>query len=203
MRPYALLAAPLLALAIGCTGYTPPNVPGPGGGSPSPTTSTPDNGGATRSKVLDRYGDEGPQEAVAPNDGSDGTAGSGCRPGSRDRLPDGVWMTYVTAFSADTVAVDLLCFETVESSGEAIEDWGFTNDSTRSRTVPLADDALFFLQTVPPPHFPGEATELRVFEDPLAAGAFTAKAGDATPMAWVLVEGGQVVEVYSPPLSAA
>jgi hypothetical protein len=231
MRPYALLAAPLLALAIGCSGGTAPDARGNGDGAATPTTTSvpdarppttgsdpdaqppsteaPGPGGSVAepsggSTVVDRYGELGPLEAVAPSDGSDGNAGSGCRPDSTDRLPDGIWMTYVTTFSADTIAVDLLCYETNQSSvdGDVFEDWETKNESTQSRTVPLADGARIFLQT--DPNFrPGETTETRPFDDPVAAGTFAAQSGDPTPMAWVLVEGGLVTEVYSPPLGSA
>ena len=43
----------------------------------------------------------------------------------------------------------------------------------------------------------------RSLDGPAEAAAFAEQSGDATPMACVLVEGGLVTEVYSPPLESA
>jgi hypothetical protein len=166
--------------------------------------------GVAGSAVHERWGRLGPELAVVPNDDTDGTAGSGCRPGDDRALPDGVWMVEVTGFGADELDVALQCFRTVDSDlaanpvgGGLFEDWEYEAADGAVRRVPLAPGAPFFLQTVPSPSIVGEPTETWRVDDPATAAHFARISGDATPLAWVLVEGGRVVEVYAPPLQSA
>jgi hypothetical protein len=156
------------------------------------------------STIETRYGALGPNVAVAPNEATTGTAGSGCEPGDDLRLPDGVWMVNVTAFTTTALTVDVVCYSTNDSSDDVSMDFEITNDSTQTRTVALAGDASFYLQTIPPVRSVVDPeTEIRAFGDPAGAAAFADESGDPTPLAWVLVEDGRIIEVYSPPLSSA
>jgi hypothetical protein len=178
--------------------------------SPSPAPPNPSAPATPRvlgpSAIVARWGEKGPTMPVAPNDGTAGTAGSGCSPGP-GRLPDGVWMAEVNRFATSEIDIDLVCFKTsrsAEASGNPIEhDDEMTNDNAVVRTLPLAPEATFHLQTAPPFRVAGTPTETRAFTDPAAAARFAVESGDATPLAWVLVEGGRVVEVFSPPLDSA
>lgn len=174
----------------------------------SPVTSDPGPGGPDDdpvSAVMTRYGELGPDTAVPPNDRTSGTAGSGCTPGDGDRLPDGVWMGEVSDLGADEIAIDLVCFTTVSSSNgeELFEDFVITNESSKIRRMPVAPDVRFFLQTAPPVSSVTQPTETRPFTDAAEAARFALRSGDASPLAWVLIEGGRVTEIYSPPLQSA
>lgn len=175
-----------------------------GGGSDD---DPPDSTGVPPSTIVSLHGDLGPQGAVAPNDGTNGTAGSGCRPPGTDTLPDGVWMVIVTDFAADALTVDLICFRTVRSLGEAgidrtIVDFEIRNSADIRRTLPLAADARFYLQTAPPVRSVEETTRLRAFGTVEGARGF-AQATDPTPLGWLLVADGEAAEFYAPPLASA
>jgi hypothetical protein len=194
--PAALVAA-VLTLGIGSTTW-------------SPTTALTGHpasaeGAVPRSTIEARYGTLGPEVAVRPNDRTMGTAGSGCLPRNNRRLPDGIWMVDVTAFRAVTLTVDLVCYSTDESGHDVHHDFHIANDNPLLRTMPLHDEAKFFLLTTPPiiSVVEPEPTETRVFDDPAEAATFAFESGDATPLAWLLVRHGKIVEVYSPALTSA
>lgn len=172
-----------------------PDPPGPAGsgGRPAP------EGG----QIAARYGLGGPQAPVAPNTAD--TAGSGCLPGSGP-LPDGIWAGHVTAFAAGELTFDLVCFRTPESApGAAIEDWSIGNDSPQLRTVPVAADARYLLQTDSPRDVTGEPSQLWAFAAGDLAGiaGFLAEHGIDRPLGWLEVTAGQVVEFHAPPLTSA
>lgn len=96
--------------------------------------------------------------------------------------------------------------ESAQAAGRdaAFEDFRIANDSATRRTLPLTPDAAWFLQTEPPvATIDEEPSETRAFGDSASARAFAEQSGDPTPLGWLLVEGGQVVEFYSPPLTSA
>lgn len=174
--------------------------PADGRGEPAFTTSV----------IADLHGELGPDVAIAPNDGTDGTAGSGCSPGTPDDLPDGVWFVEVTGFDENALIVDLQCFTTVtsaEAAGieEPIIDFAISNEVDRTRRIFLGENYSIILQTIAP--IIGvdqmEGLERRWFPDVDLAMAFAARAGDATPYAWILVESGSITELYQPPLISA
>lgn len=171
------------------------------------TRAGPDEGPETLG-IVQRHGELGPVVSVTGSPQPDGTAGSGCSPDDTATLPDGTWMVEVVEFGQRRVDVDLVCYSTVESLQEAgrdaaIEDFEIRNDDARIRTLDLAADARFVLQTVPPVMVVGAEPSPRTFDDPREAGRFATTSGDDAVLGWLLVEDGVVAEFYSPPLVSA
>jgi hypothetical protein len=164
---------------------------------------------AAGSEIVAAHGELGPRAALPPNPGG-GTAGSGCRPGPSATLPDGVWMVRLVRVGGDGAGVaglDLVCFSTGESlaaAGAAPSGAGdaVANDNPRLREVPLAGDVSYYLQSPGPPTPAGQATRRVAFsaEQRGELGVWLARNGPV--LAWALVRGGTVAEVYAPPLVA-
>lgn len=73
----------------------------------------------------------------APLPDSGGLLGSGCSPGS-DTLPDGIWAGWIAARLAGQVDFDLACLHPTP------EEPRISNQSTRLRTVPIAENAVVY-----------------------------------------------------------
>jgi hypothetical protein len=73
----------------------------------------------------------------APLPDSDGLLGSGCSPGSVT-LPDGIWAGWIAARLAGQVDFDLACLHPTP------EEPRISNQSTRLRTVPIAENAVVY-----------------------------------------------------------
>lgn len=112
--------------------------------------------------------------------------GSGCAPGGGD-LPDGVWFGWATSFGAAGVDFDLACLW----PGYAWPAAG--NDSSRLRTVPVADGALTYLGTAAPGRYDATA---------LAAADLAVANAPGLPNHypfWLFVNGGKVTELSQYP----
>ena len=161
---------------------------------------------AAASRVLDEYGELGPQTAVPPNAGTPGTAGSGCVVEPGNTLPDGVWAGYLNAADGTEAAFDVVCFLTVPAAREAGVDssfagFRFDDDSEGQRPVPWREGATVHVQTNPPVRPLSEATETVSFDagDVERVQAYLREF--PRPFGWLLVEDGRAVEFWSPPLA--
>lgn len=108
------------------------------------------------STVLSSFGQFGPQMVDADGVATSGPDGSGCEPGGTS-LPDGLWYVRMTSAAADgsSIEVDLQCRYSGDNVdlyvGDAADDdeWDFgdelvVNDSETLRTVPVADNGVFY-----------------------------------------------------------
>jgi hypothetical protein len=102
----------------------------------SPATTTTTTQPPTTTTTLDvfySFAVYGVYPAPLPDSG--GLLGSGCSPGS-DTLPDGIWAGWIAARLAGQVDFDLACLLPTP------EEPGVSNQSTRLRTVPIAENAV-------------------------------------------------------------
>ncbi len=165
---------------------------------PEPTLSVPD-----RAYVFDISVALQDEEAAGPTN-PDGTSESGCTPPAGDVLPDGIWAVYVSAWSADALEFDLVCFygQTSEIYIEALAectdahpgeecqyDAIVVNDNPRLRTMPASADATFA-------YFDGRGSRREV---PLgsAPDEFTVDVDPAMGYLWWLyVNDGAITQVH-------
>lgn len=162
------------------------------------------------SLVVQRYGDEGPEGAVAPETGPAGTAASGCVVDDDTTLPDGIWAGNLVAIDETSTTFDLACYYTVESAqaadpdSQGFEDFRIVDEDDDVRTNDLDTAALtVHLQTAPPVRIVTEETET-VSYDLSALDQLQAYLDIEGPtFGFLLVENGRVVEFYSPPLASA
>ncbi|PKQ25086.1 MAG: hypothetical protein CVT64_11675 [Actinobacteria bacterium HGW-Actinobacteria-4] len=169
---------------------TPWPVAGESGASESPQPTAPSDVGAA---VHVRPPGETYVPESAPSSNKDGTAGSGCTPGTRGSLPDGVWRGLITDADAANVEFDLLCSWTFDSErflkeiaqhepGEPAVIYVTRNDNPAKRSLPLAPDLAAWRQRAGP-----EPIDVDDFLAERSAGAWTE--------AWVFVNGGVVTEI--------
>lgn len=174
----AVAAAVML---VACSGADPVSV-GPSAVYPSftasseptqETSATPDATGSAEPTPSDTAAtprfvlatDSWPYDAYPMN--ADGTALSGCSPGSSDSVPDGVWYGVVRAWDADSISFDLACMyhpkspqqtAYLDSLGpdEPQKGYATSNDNPALRTLPLADGAVFWSAGYK--NYPGDST---------------------------------------------
>jgi hypothetical protein len=101
----------------------------------APTTTTQPPTTTTTVDVFFSIAADGLHPAPLP--GSGGWFGSGCSPGS-DTLPDGIWAGWIAARLAGQVDFDLACLHPTP------EEPRISNQSTRLRTVPIAENAVVY-----------------------------------------------------------
>jgi hypothetical protein len=131
--------------------------------SSEPKAQTDSNQDATASAEATPSETPAPQFALAtdsyPYDAypmnSNGTALSGCSPGSSDGLPDGAWYGVVQEWGDDSISFDLACLyhpkspewaAYLDSLGpdEPQSEYPTTNDNPGLRTLPLAEGSVFW-----------------------------------------------------------
>ena len=118
-------------------------------GDTSEATSEADRGDGKASGgslIVKDWGESGPTDEAW---GGDDAAGSGCTPGVEE-LPDGVWFGFVAELGDAVIAFDLACLYTGDAAyahGADPEgaDIMMRNDSPALRTIPIAQEARFFV----------------------------------------------------------
>lgn len=156
---------------------------------------------AENSIIADRWGPWGPDQPL----GNDGATGSGCSPGTPETLPDGVWFGFVADLTATTADFDLACLYLGEEAyargadPEGADIW-LENVSPALRTLPVANDARFFLHANPV-HVvepvdrvgfgTGEVSAFWAHVDQRPTGELWSEFVGV----WVLVEDGELVEI--------
>jgi hypothetical protein len=144
---------------------------------------------AAVSAVAAMYGSFGPSFAL----GSHHADGSGCTPGT-EGLPDGIWYGRVVAKHEQVVVFDLMCrysnnaYQAIHTPHDVAFDMSTTNTSTFLRSVPIGEDAHWFVPV------DGGLTRLAI---PAATDATTLL--DAARPGWLLIENAMMVEFFAEP----
>jgi hypothetical protein len=136
--------------------------------------------------------DSNPYDAYPMN--ANGTALSGCSPGSSDSLPDGVWYGVVKEWGDDSFSFDLACLyhrkspewaAYMDSLGpeEPQNEYPTSNDNAGLRELPLAQSAVFW------------SADYMSFPDGSAAPYSEVQSGWAKSDYYVYVNNGEVTEV--------
>ncbi|WP_430867132.1 hypothetical protein [Demequina aurantiaca] len=136
--------------------------------------------------------DSFPYDAYPMN--ANGTALSGCSPGSSDSLPDGVWYGVVQEWGDDSISFDLACLyhpkspewaAYLDSLGpdEPQREYPTTNDNPGLRELPLAENSVFW------------SADYQSLPDDSAVPYSEVQSGWGTSDYYVYVNDGEVTEV--------
>ena len=144
---------------------------------------------AEYSTIAADYGSFGPNQPLGTDDGD----GSGCAPGS-DVLPDGIWYGRVVTIDDQTIEFDLMCRysddarQAIYTPDEVDFDTSSTNQSARLRSLPIGENAYWFIPTY------GELTRLMI-----PALSDVTNLLDAARPGWLLVDQGAMMEFFAEP----